>query len=260
MDQQQFEHIENYLSRRLSEAEKNEIESKIADDPGFKEQVDSVRLTLNAAHGHGLKEELESIHKELYPEQKESSSNQVWIYVTGIAASLILIAIFWVLFQDKSYSSDELFSNYFKPFPDYVTSRSSNSDSVSKAFLSYSKGEFKKAVRYFEHVEAKNEDIRFYLGVSYLGTEEISQAVVTFSDLLQQSNKYREQLHWYLSLAYVKNQEREKAIQTLKQIKAGEYQFEEARELLELLSNQKENENGRTPSEEITPGSSTNRE
>ncbi|MEM7548909.1 MAG: tetratricopeptide repeat protein [Bacteroidota bacterium] len=247
MSEEEHHKIELYLKGKLLGSQLEEFEHRMQLDTQFRSEVELFGLAINAVKSDGLKSDLEAIHKELYEKDEKviGISGRRWFYVSGIAASiLIFVAVRFFIFNNPN-SSEQLFETYFSPFPDYVTKRNPGDlMEWEKGFQAYSEGNYQLAIYYFtEENNPKNleEDILFYLGMSYLANEKNSEAIVTFSELLQQSTKYRQQLHWYLSLAYLKSGQINEAISILEKIERKEYQNEEARELLELLSDQKEN-------------------
>lgn len=249
MDQEQFEHIEKYLQGELTDLEAETFENLLKENVELGENFELVKSSINAAKDKSLETQLESIHKELYPSaQNKARTKKLWVYLSGAAAIITILVTFWIIFQKERTSSDELFAQYFTPFPNYITTRNSPNEQFVEGLTYYSKGEFGQAIKYLEG-EDTDEDMRFYLGVSYLKVENLSQAIITFLELQKQSQKYQEQLRWYLSLAYLKNKESEKAIQVLRKIKKGEYEYVSARELLEHLNNQKEKTGAPEPSD-----------
>jgi len=235
MDQKRFEHIENYLTDKLSAIDKVAFEKEIGEENGLQQDVELVKLTLDTIKSDGLSEKLTSIHEELYPSHTKNKSGKSWIYISGIAASILLMMLFWFSTENKPYGNEELFIKYFQPFPDYVTARNAELNKAEEAFLNYSKGEFGEAVQLFEKFDIQNEDIKFYLALSYLGDKNVPKAVDVLAELALEESKYLEQVHWYLSLAYLKQNENKKAIEMLMSIKTGDYQFKNAKQLLESL-------------------------
>lgn len=235
MDQGRFEQIENFLLGKLDDSEQSEFQRQVIENKNLKQEVELLRIILNVAENKSLTEDLESIHQSLYPSSKSSKSIHLWKYISGIAASFAILALFWFFYGEKEYSSADLYNQYYQAFPEYITTRNTQTDKNTEAFLQYSKGEFEEAIQLFKTTDRQSEAVKFYLGMSYMETQNISQAVATFSDLLPGSETYREQIVWYLSLAYLKQGKKENTIQLLSKIDENSFQYEQAKELLILL-------------------------
>lgn len=240
MDQERYEYLEKYLLGELTPTESDTLTKRLATDMELSNDLESVKSLINAAKSKGLEHELESIHQELYAKKQKETKSISWVYVSGAAAVIILLILFLFNGFNQQPGTDKLFNQYFTPFPNYVSLRSETSPKEwQKGFEHYSLGKFDLAIKYFKSSEVpveREEDVAFYLALSNLSIENTKEAIIIFSELLQEGTKYEQQIHWYLALAYLQSGEIQKTKDSLQKIEEGQFEYNRALELLNLLN------------------------
>lgn len=166
--------------------------------------------------------------------------------VLAIAASLAILIFTWQLFfvTGEEITGKQLFTQHFEPYP-MVLSQRSEADTAGHASLvnlavqQYSEGNYTLASDAFIQLmnrEPEQISYRFYFAVSLLGANDASNAIDILKDLLENPDHlFVEQSRWYLALAYIAAKDETKAIKKLKEIKPGEFQYSESRQLISAL-------------------------
>jgi tetratricopeptide (TPR) repeat protein len=163
-----------------------------------------------------------------------------------VAAGLILIIILGVLFYElrhREYTSDKLYSMYYKPYvPDIIIrSDTDKADALGEAILLYGRGNYSEA--YDNLLGLVNEDsenymARFYLGLSCIEQNKFKEAIIQFNNILKNCRStliYHSQ--WYGALCYLKTNNTREAKDLLETIISGDtYYREKAENLLKKLN------------------------
>jgi len=236
-DQELQEYIEQYLDDQLTIDEKDAFEERLLNDAEFKEEVEIAKEIISGIEGASFRKQMALIHEEETKganQQIKPAINLNWIY--GIAATITLVIIAWWLLP-QTLSNDALFDRHFQPYGSLLSVRGDNYTGLEKAMKYYGKGQFAEAIELLEKDVSDKYiiDQKFYLGISYLGLKKPKQAITHFENCLKEGNKYKWQIKWYLGLAYILDNQYELAIQLLEQINKGEFQYKEAKNLIESM-------------------------
>lgn len=149
--------------------------------------------------------------------------------IQSIITSLLLILITGLLPTSCNNTAvhEELFQSYFdhQPATNLFNSRSvpdepATKEEIAKAkkmmsnsakgIEAYNNHKYNDAIKYFDNylnlVGKKNEEISFYLGVSYLAENKLQKAKELFTNLSKKGSKVRKaEAEWYLVLTLLKD-------------------------------------------------------
>lgn len=205
-----------------------------ASEKDLDEAISLYKEGLEDIYDLGLSNNLKEIHQKLYPTKERRLSPQ---RVVLVAASVILFSVFgFLIFKE---ANQPVFDDYFELFPNYELSRSKAAGELNKALTLYSQEKFDSAQTVFSSIQMDtlNYDYSFYFGITCLVNGEFPKAITVLKpvDTGKDQNPYYQQTRWYLALAYWQSGQVEKAIRVLESIKAEQYKYEEARELIGLL-------------------------
>ncbi|WP_420571161.1 hypothetical protein [Kordia sp.] len=202
--------IEKFLRDELREEEKRIFDTRKKDEAFMillEEAVISYKGRLT------LKQNLQNISENVNSKTKKNNRNSnVWI--SRIAASLVLFFSIYFLLNKQS-SSEELFSNYFEPYPNIYTQKGGfEAESLSKkAFNFYDATQYKLAIETFNKIaseRALRSPEHFYFGISLLSTQKPEAAKVQFKKVAVVHPFYNES-QWYIALALIKQDSLSKA-------------------------------------------------
>ncbi|MBE0660933.1 MAG: hypothetical protein IH597_00565 [Bacteroidales bacterium] len=245
--------IEKYLANEMPEDQRRAFEQQLSKDKAFVDELKLHKDLADALKSEKLQKFLDALHEtdanwQLSSKEKRSAliSMNARI-VLAIAASLAIIFFTWQLFfvTSEEITGKQLFTQHFKPYPMVLNQRSEADTSghaslINLAVQQYSDGNYTLAsdafIQLMNH-EPGQFSYRFYYALSLLGANDSSNAIIIFEELLETpGHLFVEQSRWYLALAYIAAKDENKALEILKEIKPGEFQYSESRELISELN------------------------
>lgn len=232
-DFERTKNIDAYLSGDLSREEAAAFEEALRDDESLQHDLETAKTVIEGIEGHAFKQAMHGLNRELYAPKLKTGRTVNFRYVTGIAASLLLIcAVIYLLIPPTRQD----FDSYFTPFPPPAQTRDAAQSMLPPTALAYySLGEFDKAIAELEKIDGskRSDETWFYLGVSYLGNRMPADAMKSFEKI--QSPNYKEFVSWYTALAYLQLEQTQQAKMELSGIGKREYQYDNAQKILHDL-------------------------
>jgi len=180
-------------------------------------------------------QELKAILQRERNKKPKVKTLQIWLFsVSAIAASLLIVLMLTIFKKDSSQS---LYAAYFD-MPTYLSKTSRGASEIrDKFFYFYDKGQYPKALEVIKSVGeddlADEPELKFYIAVSYMKTNNIPKAREYLSGLHNENPDWQE-VQWYLALSYLKEKQTDKAKELLQTIDDERY-ADKAKELLEKL-------------------------
>ena len=213
-----------YTNDGLSKEEKITFESRLKEDSEFSADFERYRNGIIFLESHGVREEL----KQIIELEK---TKRTWVY-SSVAAASIIVILYFSIFINNNPSSQEVFYEYFEPYPNLVATRSANASPLVTGLSAYGSGDYKKAIEEFRNQSnSRNDTILFYFGLSYLAIDQPDSAISKF-DLVFPHSTFKQQINWYTALALLNTGKVQEAISILKEIKSGDFKFREATTIL----------------------------
>lgn len=224
-----IELLEQYLAGEISANEVLDFEGNVLTKSALELAIEEYNDVVIHLEGAALKEQLVGMQSAMV-EQSPKRSWRVWYATAAAVLMLVTAGLLW-----RSVNSSVEFEDYFAHFNQLVSFRG---EAGNKGIEAYSRKNYEEAFQLLNALEKPelSDELKFYLGVSALGSNHESEAITVFTELgIERSGRYYQQIRWYLALAYWKNENVIKAISLLEGIEKGQYKFAEAQELIELL-------------------------
>lgn len=230
-----LEKIDAYFKEELSNLEKEVIKNRMQSDNAFKENTNAYKIAMQSIRIQALKTELTTIHNQ-YQNKKPTVKRINTVQYLAVAASFAIFVIIGlsVFFYNSAPSAQELFVQHFEPYPNLVSVRGESESSFQKGMQLYSNEKYEEAITVFSKLD-DNTVVSFYLGVSYLATNQLELATTTLQKSLQTNQPYKEQTRWYLALSYLKSNNLLQAREQLRSIQQSEYHYKEASNILKEI-------------------------
>lgn len=223
--------LEQYLAEEIDRVQVLSVDGDPVSDDILDAAIKDYEETVLHLEGAALKNELKGLHETLDLNEKKSAFPR-WL---AIAASIVLISVFGTLIWQNN-NSDPEFSEYFDHFDQLVTFRNSDSTDYSAGLEAYSERSYAEAYILLERVDGLSDELKFYQGLSALGSESFEKTISLFETLgTSPSNKYYQQTRWYLALAYWQAGLVADAQNLLNEIETSEFKYQESLKLLDEL-------------------------
>lgn len=238
ISQEAFERIERYLRDEMPEAERLAFEKELTADASLRQNVTELRIILREVETSDLRRAMDEFHEELEPTAAlplpVKPQQLVW-WPWAVAASFILALGLWVLVGRQS-PNERLFTAYFEPDPGLVTAMGGSAQyEFDRGMVDYKMGQYQTAIDRWEKLlpqKPKNDTLNYFLGASYLASEQGDKAVAYFQTALEDQNSiFTDDAWWYLGLTWLQLGEIDKAKQALSKTKKRQ-----AKALLEQLA------------------------
>ncbi|MEO1049400.1 MAG: hypothetical protein AAFX87_02175 [Bacteroidota bacterium] len=233
-----IEQIEKYLEGKLTKAEQIAFEEELSVNAELKEELEAMERVVDSLKDYALKSELQEFHQLHFGKKRRFSLRNPY-FLSGIAASFILILISVYLIYFSSVSSAELYGTYFEPYPNLVTTRGDNFDVFSKAMQNYSAGRYEEALIFFKRVATEDvfyQDKLFYAGVSHMAIQQYDSAIFFLNEVKHDAdNRFKGHANWYLGLAYLGKNECQSARDLFEAVKPSEFNYKEAQNIVDIL-------------------------
>jgi len=234
--------IEKYVQGQLTAEEQREFDGLIISEPGFKTEVEFHKNLKRVAEA----EDDDNFRKLMTDFEQDASSENIktkyfptkWLVAASVIVLVGLGYFFMVLNQP---TTQELFEENFTPYRnvDHPNERGSQDEDLkTRAFTTYSKGEFESAVEMFSKLyESEKESYYlFYTANALIGHNEAIKAVPLLKEYISTSGEYTDESKWYLALAYLQLEDKNNAVVILKDlVTTGSFKVSESEELLQDL-------------------------
>jgi tetratricopeptide (TPR) repeat protein len=233
--------IDEYLNGNLQEGAVASFEDELMMNPGLAAEL-SLNIEINDAVGEkdimSLRERLQAISKE---ERESGTEKRGFItsrrkqIIWYAAASIILLIAISGMLRNKTYSDQQIYTEYYQPYNGIAnTSRSAATDEGSlmgEAVRQMNRNDYASALNILKGIHEKDQDnyaCNFYSGISYQEKGEYSKAVNSFAKVVSHAdNLFVEQSEWYIGLCYLNNDERDKAIRQFRKIASARGYYQE---------------------------------
>ncbi|WP_299098511.1 hypothetical protein [uncultured Winogradskyella sp.] len=198
------EFIAHYFDGTLNTKQKALFIELMTNDNEFKKQVEFEEQTKTAiisVKKDELKQKLELL---------ESPKKQFKFYAIAIAASLIIaLGIFSLLQPSNRVTNEQLFANYFEPYPNIISPASRGNQTKNakiEAFNYYDAKNYNLASQKFEalYKSTNTPYYLFYHAICQLQLGKTDSAITLLKKREGVTDKLKMHTNWYLALAYLK--------------------------------------------------------
>jgi tetratricopeptide (TPR) repeat protein len=236
-----LDHIEQYLRGELTEKDAAIFEASLEQDVALQEKVEKHRQMLKGIEigfNSELKELLIEEESKIIDTPAQTKSRIRSLYpIIGVAAAVALMIVSIFVLKNNRLSSEELYAQYYKVYPNVESPVSRSESSEMNPFVAYEVGDYTTALANFTELRRSDPDnaaLVFYSGMCQLELGQSSTAIDLFDQVVSmQSEKYTRPSYWYQALAYLYLGNTEKATTIFEHLQQGEDVY--ARKALDLL-------------------------
>ena len=247
MGKSYFEIIEKFIDNDLDADKLEWFQNKLREEPEFARQY-QLQLDLNKAILEDdvmqLRDQLQDIYGQYMTNEKKTIRHN-FIKRFSVAATIMLIiglSLVYLL-MEKTATTRELFTQYYKPYENITKMRSGDvgeDQGFNLAFKFYDKGLYNEALEQFNRLiesEPDNAFLLFYTAITEIETGNVEQAISKFKKIIELGNDiFSQQSEWYMGLCYLKLDNKEEAVRIFSRIvKAGSYYSPKAKKIISSL-------------------------
>ncbi len=254
-----YQLFDRFLTGEMSPSEQEEFQEELRNDSSLQEEFETYRTLTNSiqqVEKDQFRKELlkmgeEQINRELTQKTEDQdakvksiNSNKLRYWVAAAASVIILLIPGSLYIYNHIYHPQQVFEKYYTPYNNIVapTMRNDTKESALQQTLgSYLTGDYEQSIAdlrsYINNHQEKNIEARFFLGISYLETNQFKNAVEQFQTVIGKRDHLANQAKWYLGLTYLKMGKQKKAENQMQEIAnhpSNSY-HQKARELLNDL-------------------------
>lgn len=239
ISQEEFESIEAYLNRELSDEDWSVFENRLKNEEGFADKVEDIKAILIGLETQTLKEQLDSFHKDvlngesdnLDPKPKVKSLD--WRRIAVAAVLIIAAGSFWFI---SGNANERLYAEYFTPDPGLPTTMGNNDNyEFYKAMVSYKQGNYDEALIIWKDLKknkVSNDTLSYFIGSALLADKRETEAITYLTFVTKQEETvFKNDAYFYLGLAYLKASKIEEATSAL-----NKSDLKDAKDLLKKLN------------------------
>jgi tetratricopeptide (TPR) repeat protein len=215
---------------------------RIINDFNFKSEKNTKNREFIAETLKGDRASVDKVEKHsIYRGARNKISRKV--VMTGLSIAAFLTVFFLIKSLLPGNNSEEIFSEYYKPF-DAVTPVSRNSNSnlnlmFTEGISFYKSGEYQSAIKRFNDVIARDSALIapvYFAGLTQIELGNFTDAAFFLSKVSARSSEFKYEAKWYLGLSYLKTGDISNAISCFEFLSVNsEFYMERARKILRSL-------------------------
>lgn len=263
---EKYDVFDRYLDQELSPQEKENFLMQLSSDQELQaELAEYKRLIISSkeAEKQQFRNHLLQVGRSLIREEEQSYQNSpsqgkvrtigrknLFYRIAAAATVLVLMLPASLYFYSSYYLPSLVYDQHYRPYENVIAPSMRGAEEqniqsdIQETLASYTSEDYSKAVKDIESFLASNpnsdkaEQIRLFLGISYLETHRTDEAVQAFKETIQNQGRFQDQARWYLGLTYLKSGEIEQArkhFEILAQKPDSSSYEEKAEQLLEKL-------------------------
>jgi tetratricopeptide (TPR) repeat protein len=203
--------IEKYLNNEMSLSERQVFENQLLTDEELVDELafyTHVKLANQEIAREKRKAEFEVLRKEI--SNRPSGKIKPMIWISGIAASVILALCFWWFSHTDTLNPAEYADTYIhQHFENLPVKMDGNADSLQMGLRLFNEQKLLEAQAIFEDIlQRKNVDSEAikYAGITALRLKQFDKAIKYFQALSLQKNLYSNPGKFYEALALMQQQ------------------------------------------------------
>ena len=203
-----LEKIDKYFNNELSLSERQDFDIQLVKDDELKESVSFYLNTRTAAKqlaDDKRRVEFDELRKNLSQKSAVSGKIKPMIWLSGLAASAVLVVGFWWFFRTPDLATDMLVDTYIQEhFQNLPVKMDASTDSLQMGLRLFNEQKISEAQVIFEHIlKRKNSDSEAikYAGITALRLKNYDKAIQYFSILGWQKNLFANPGKFYQAIA-----------------------------------------------------------
>jgi tetratricopeptide (TPR) repeat protein len=237
-----LEKIDKYFNNELSLSERQDFENQLVDNSELRETVSFYLNTRNAAKqlaDDKRRVEFEELRKKLSQKSDNAGKIKPTIWLSGLAASVVLIVGFWWFSRTPDAATDVIADTYIQEhFQNLPVKMDAVADSLQIGLRLFNEQKLTQAQIVFESIlKRKNDDSEAlkYAGITALRLKEYDKAIQYFQNLASQKELFANSGKFYKALALLQKSPTDKQEAEILLKEVVEQNLEGKEEALKML-------------------------
>ena len=212
--------LTKYLDGQLQGEQLKNLELRIKEDKSLQEELDNLKISIEAIKSYGLYKKVSSIHSDMMKEFNQQalprigSANKFVKNTLKIAATVFIISGSMLLYQYITLSSQSLFRNNFQA---YSLHENRGNETESPLEQQYKLTNYSTVIELFQQLPTRTIQDYFIAGNAYLQQNNPAEAMKCFLSVreinkVQQTHLYEDDTEYYLAMSYLENNEPSRAV------------------------------------------------
>jgi tetratricopeptide (TPR) repeat protein len=192
-----LEKIDKYYNNELSLSERQDFENELINNEELKENVSfylNTRTATKQLADDKRRAEFEELRKKISQKQANSGKIKPMIWLSGMAASVILVAGFWWFSHTPDLATDAIANTYIQEnFQNLPIKMDASADSLQMGLRLFNEQKLSEAQIIFENIlKRKNNDSEAteYAGITALRLKDYDKAIQYFKILASQKDLF----------------------------------------------------------------------
>lgn len=232
---------EEFLNGSLENEEYIALEQALQNDTSLQAQLALYREVRNAQNDPELDafnlvaNQVREQYTQSIEEKNIKTIKTPWLPIAAIAA-LFIGLIFWFLFRPSSLSTKELYSEY--AIHDISIQQMSTTGELGTIQSLLMSEQYENVLPIINNYLAANPDaadVQLTKGIALLETNQIAEALQTFTTLEENHPIYANEAKWYQALTFLKNEQTAEAQAILGLISPQSSRYKEAQVVLKKI-------------------------
>jgi len=215
----ELQHIDDYITGRLSTADKLSFEQKLANSEDWTQKLNHVVLLSTGIQEAALREKLDEFHSATTVTKPLAPVRNINRFKSfAVAASVIAVVstLSWVFFFKQS-PDEKMYAAFYKPDPGLSTEMGVSDNYIfDRAMVDYKTGEFKNAIESWSKLlaaNATNDTLHYFIAAAQMADKNIPAAIAHFDKVLQNPQSvFINDAQWYKGLALLKQGKKQEAM------------------------------------------------
>jgi tetratricopeptide (TPR) repeat protein len=220
--------LTKYLDGELQGEQLIRLEIRIKEDNNLQQELDNLKISLEAVKTYGLHQKVSSIHSammkefNMQPLHYTGRTHKFIKYTLRVAATVIIILGGMLLYQYITLSSQSLFQNNFEAYSLHENRGIENGSALEQQ---YKLGNYPAVIESFRLLQTRTIQDYFIAGNAYLRQNNSLEAIKSFLSVqemnkVQQTHQYEDDTEYYLAMSYLQHNETAKALPLFEKINA----------------------------------------
>jgi len=225
--------FDKYHHQLMTTDEMSLFENRMKEDENLRVEYEQYMTAIQLIEHTSIFEEIAGVVNE-NERETVTLSRKRWLGLSVAATiSIIVIAALWWRPIETNYQS--LYHENFEAYQNITSFRGDGDVEITVLlFDAYNRMKFDEVIELYHQHQKTSDTLQLYTATSYMKELQSNEALDMFSHI-DASSVFYEQVNWYSALAFLQKEEVDSCRNSLQKINAGEFNYDQAKVLFNML-------------------------